>query len=390
MLSPGCFYDLPSIAEHETSRFMAVTTTSPISTARHRPFDVLRGLVIVLMALDHVRGFIAPMGANPTDFDSTTVSFFLVRWVTHLCAPSFVFLMGVAAALRFAAKPDDTRGFLLKRGLWLIVLEATWVSFCWTWDISKTYLGVLWALGACMVLLSVLCRASSRAFIAIGLALILGLEWANFQPDQGLLRMLVQPGSVTVFGHPVGSAYAPLPWLGVAALGWGMSSWLVRATGSQLRMLGAAMLAIFVVYRSKGWTDPDPWAEHGRLVMTAADFVNPSKYPPSLCFVLMTLGVAMLLLSGPLRRAGRINGVLEVFGRVPMFFYLAHLPLAHILANVFAWSVYGEARVPGTEPVSIVLIVTAWLVVAGLLWPVCRAWDDLKRRRRDLRWLSYL
>ena len=123
MLSPGCFYDLPSIAEHETSRFMAVTTTSPISTARHRPFDVLRGLVIVLMALDHVRGFIAPMGANPTDFDSTTVSFFLVRWVTHLCAPSFVFLMGVAAALRFAAKPDDTRGFLLKRGLWLSLIH---------------------------------------------------------------------------------------------------------------------------------------------------------------------------------------------------------------------------------------------------------------------------
>ena len=134
---------------------------------RHTPLDWLRGLVIILMMLDHVRGFLAPMGANPTDLESTTVGFFLVRWVTHLCAPVFVFLMGVSAALRLAVKSEDTPGFLAKRGLWLILLEISWVSFCWSWDWTATYLGVLWALGGSMVLLGMIARLPGR-LVAVG------------------------------------------------------------------------------------------------------------------------------------------------------------------------------------------------------------------------------
>ncbi len=352
--------------------------------------DVLRGLVIALMALDHVRGFIAPAGANPTDWQSTTFAFFLVRWATHLCAPTFVFLMGVGAALRYQTKPDDTRSFLLKRGLWLIALEVTWVSFCWSWDVTKTNLGVLWSIGGSMILLVPLVNLSTRTLAAVGALTIVGLEILNIQPPPGPLRILFQPTSMAVFGHSVGGAYVLLPWFGVAVLGWALAPWLVVATRKQLIQVGGSMLAVFIGYRSVQATDPDDWVRHARWDMTLADFLNPSKYPPSICFLLLTLGVATLLLAGPARKEGRVLDMLRTFGRVPMFFYLVHLPLAHILGNGYAWAMYGSSRVPNTELVSIPVILVCWLVALLLLWPICVRWDALKRARRDLGWLRYL
>ena len=296
----------------------------------------MRGLVIILMALDHTRGFIAPSGANPTDFDSTTLGFFLVRWVTHLCAPTFVFLMGVSAALRLAAKPADTRAFLVKRGLWLIVLEMTWISFCWTWDWTTTYLGVLWALGGSMVLLAAVTRLPAKAVTALGLGILVILELITVQPGHGFFQLWFQPGAMTVLGHRIGGSYALLPWFAVAALGFGLSRWLVVASRQRLMATGALMLGAFVVLRAFAGTDPDPWSTQSTLSMTVADFLNPSKYPPSICFVLLTLGVGALLLAGPARRDGWLSRALQVFGRVPMFVSLIHLPLAHLLGNAYA------------------------------------------------------
>jgi uncharacterized membrane protein len=342
------------------------------------------------MALDHVRGFVAPSGANPTDWDTTTFGFFSVRWVTHLCAPIFVFLMGVGASLRHQVKPSDSRSFMLKRGLWLIALEISWVSFCWTWDVTRTNLGVLWSLGGSMVLLAPLVRLRHSHLAWAGLFLIVGLEIANFQPANGPLRILVQPTSMTVFGHSIGAAYVLLPWFGVALLGWGLGPRLMSVSTRTLCSAGLAMLALFGVLRWLAWTDPDPWSTQTRWAMTLADFLNPSKYPPSVCFVLMTLGVGGLILAGPARGKGRLSTVLQTFGRVPMFFYLLHLPLAHLLGNLYAWLRYDTSRVPGTEPLSILTILLAWCVVVLLLWPICTRWDALKRKRRDLRWLRYL
>ncbi len=352
--------------------------------------DVLRGLVIVLMALDHVRGFVAPAGMNPTNWETTTFAFFLVRWVTHLCAPTFVFLMGVGAALRYRSKPDDTRTFLLKRGVWLIALEVTWVSFSWSWDISKTNLGVLWSIGGSMMLLAPFVALRARSIAIMGALMVVGLEVLNFQPEFGPVRILFQPTSMNVFGHSVGGAYVLLPWFGVASLGWGLAPWLVGASRPQLARAGWMMLAAFASYRSLQWTDPDGWAQQGRWDMTVADFLNPSKYPPSICFVLLTLGAAVVLLAGPARRMGRAAQMLQTFGRVPMFFYLVHLPMAHLLGNGYAWVVYGSSRVPSTEPLSIATILISWLGLVFLLWPVCVRWDALKRARRDLKWLRYL
>jgi len=351
---------------------------------------VLRGLVIVLMALDHVRGFVAPSGADPTNWETTTFAFFLVRWVTHLCAPTFVFLMGVGAALRYQHKAEDMRSFLVKRGLWLIVLEVTWVSFAWSWDITRTNLGVLWSLGGAMILLAPFVRVPHRWLACWGGVLVVGLEFANIQPAAGPLRILFQPTSMNVFGHSVGGAYVLLPWFGVALLGWGLGPWLTQARPKVLLRTGLGMLVGFCAYRSLQWTDPDVWASQSRWSMTTADFLNPSKYPPSICFLLLTLGVALLLLAGPARGRGGISSVIQTFGRVPMFFYLIHLPFAHLVGNAYAWLSHGTARVPGTEMLSIATILIAWFVVVLLLWPVCTRWDAFKRSRRDLKWLRYL
>ncbi len=363
-----------------------------VGSVRHRYayLDVLRGLVIVLMALDHVRGFIAPLGSNPTDFEQTSELFFLVRWVTHLCAPTFVFLMGVSAFFRYTKNPEGCRRFLIQRGFWLIALEVSWVSFSWGWDVTHTYLGVLWALGGSMILLAALVGLPSLWVGVIGGAVIVGLEVLAIKPDPGLLQILFQPGSMVIVGHKIGSAYPLLPWFGVAALGWGLAPWLIRARQQVLAVTGTAAVSAFALYRGLQWTDPDPWAVQTRFGLTVADFLNPSKYPPSLCFVLLTLGVALLILAGPARRVGPVNRMLTVFGRVPMFFYLLHLPLAHGLGNGFAWWVHGVARVPATEPVSIATILVSWAVVLGLLWPICVRWDRLKRRRQDVWWLRYL
>lgn len=357
---------------------------------RYEPFDVLRGLVIVLMALDHTRGFIQPEGANPTDWSTTTISFFLVRWVTHLCAPSFVFLMGVGAFLRHQKRSSESTNYLFKRGIWLIFIEITWVSFCWTWDPTQSYLGVLWALGGSMVILATLVRVPPQWMTAVGLGTIIGLEVLSIQPENGFIRILFQPGSMELFGHRIGSAYALLPWFGVAALGWGLAPWLIRASSRTLGLAGAAMLVLFTAYRWTQWTDPNPWEYQTSLAMTVADFLQPSKYPPSVCFLLLTLGAASLILAGPARGKGPIVKQLTVLGRVPMFFYLLHLPLAHALANAWAWLVYKTARVPSTEAVSVPTILMASTLVVVLLWPLCVRWDSFKRQRQDLWWVHYL
>ena len=150
------------------------------------------------------------------------------------------------------------------------------------------------------------------------------------------------------------------------------------------------MLSAFILLRSVAGTDPDPWTTQATPLMTVADFVNPSKYPPSFCFVLLTLGVGALLLSGPARGQGWLSRVLQVYGRVPMFVYLVHLPLAHLMGNAYASLLYGAARVPADQPVSVPVILGAWVLLVVLLYPLCAWWDGLKRRHRERAWLSYL
>ena len=363
-----------------------------MTTHRHSGLDVLRGLVIVLMTLDHARGFIAPAGMSPENLDTTTLPFFMSRWVTHLCAPTFVFLMGVGVGLRRQRKPHDMSGYLLSRGLWIVFLEVTWITFAFYWSLSRTFLGVLWALGGSMVLLAAMTRLSGRVLLWAGLLMTLTLDLLGLKgTDISAIGFLFAPHSFQIAGHWVHAAYALVPWLAVAMIGVGVGPALSQAKPRQIAKAGACTLGIFVVLRSLQLGDPRAWSSHPRGTMfTTMDFINPSKYPPSMAFLALTLGAAMLILAGMMGRRGALSNWLAMLGRVPLFFYLLHLPLCHGLGNLWAWSMHGVGRVPAQTPLSMPVILGAWGLAILILWPACAAWRRLKDQRPDLRWLAYL
>ena len=356
--------------------------------------DLLRGLAIAAMALDHTRGFFQPAGVGPEDLTTTTLPFFLTRWITHFCAPAFVFLAGTAVALYSRRRPPgDALRFLVTRGLWLMVLEATWVSFSWYFDLRSTHLGVLWAIGGSMVLLAAVVRLPPAAVGGIGLAVTVLLNAFVVPGSLPVLGLLCQPQGIELFGHDFAQSYAIVPWFGVMACGFGIAGLLTDPLRQrQLVWIGAAAIAAFVVLRVlNGYGDPRPWEPHERGGwVTAAAFANPSKYPPSLMFQLMTLGPALVVLPLLARWRGRIAAVFLTFGQVPLLFYLLHLPVIHLAGLLHAEVRYGQTRVPAGEPLSLALVYGAWIALLAATWPACRAWQQLKRSRRDWWWLSYL
>jgi uncharacterized membrane protein len=279
----------------------------------------------------------------------------------------------------------------LKRGIWIVFLEVSWISFSFFWSFSLTYLGVLWALGGAMILMAPLTRLPHKVMLTAGLVLTLSFDLFAPSGDISGVGFLFGPTRIMLAGHPVQESYALLPWLAVAMVGWGLGPWMVRASARQILGLGAGCLSVFLVLRGLTLGDPSAWTSQSRgTAFTVMDFMNPSKYPPSLAFLLLTLGAAFLLLGSFARREGVINRCLQLFGQVPLFFYLLHLPLTHALANAWAWSMYGQARVPGTVAVSFTVIVGCWAIALALLWPASKAWLNLKRAHPEKRWLRYL
>ena len=365
------------------------------SSSRIAALDRLRGLVIILMALDHCRGFVVPSGLSPENLETTTLGFFLVRWVTHLCAPTFLFLAGTSAFLvgERDADPWATTTWLVKRGAWLMFLEATWVNFMWFFAFERIHLGVLWAIGGAMLGLAclVVLRLSPRMIGGLGaLGLLVTALWPV--PSGGLVGFFFQPSWIGgfVLGLPLQSVYVIAPWLFVLALGYGLGN--VMRDGSRVPVLGLVFALVFVVLRAfelpgnpTGWT----LSERGWTI-TLVDFLSPSKYPPSLQFVLM--GLAPSLLAFPLlaRARGLIGENLELFGQVAMFFYLAHIPVYHLVGKLQAQLRFGASSTPGDSQLSYLWLLGCWLAVLLVLRPLLRRWRDLKRARRDLWLLRYL
>jgi len=357
--------------------------------------DRLRGWVIVLMALDHARAFFQPSGVSPEDLANTTVPFFLMRWVTHLCAPTFLLLAGVSCWLVTRGRDaSQLRGHLLKRGLVLMVLEMTWVSFSWTFGFSQTPLGVLWAIGGALVILSFLVGQSPKVVGGLGLGLTILLASCDVAAWHPVLDALCRPQGFAVRGHPFHSVYVIGPWFGVMAMGYGLAPWFTReGAGRGVATLGAGMVLGFVALRSvNGWGDPNPWiVQDGSSWRTALGFLNPSKYPPSLLFLMMTLGVVFLCTPLLSRMKGRLTNMVDTCGKTALFFYLIHLPVLHSAAWVFAQMRWGTARVPADQPVSYLLICSAWVGVCVLLTPLCRRWRTLKRTHGTRwPWMRYL
>jgi len=385
--------------------------------ARLESVDLLRGIVMILMALDHVRDYLAP-GISPTNLEQTTVALFFTRWVTHLCAPVFFLLTGTGAylALRRRTKAELSR-FLWTRGLWLIFLEIV-VLRCFAmqfnFDFRLTMLVVIWALGWAMIVLAGLVFLPNAVVIGFGAILILGhnlldsVQAASLGAFAPLWNILHAPGFVvTNPRYVVFVAYPLIPWVGVTAIGYGLGAvygWDPERRRKFLLRLGVGLVVAFIVLRALNvYGDPVPWSVQKSGVLTALSFVNTTKYPPSLLFLLMTLGPAMLLLWAFDKGTPRWLRPVVVYGRVPLLYYFLHFVLVHVVAIALCYARYGQvhwmfespglAQYPVTSPpgwgYGLGVTYVVWVLVVVALYPVCRWFADVKRRRSDP-WLSYL
>jgi uncharacterized membrane protein len=383
--------------------------------ARVQALDVLRGLVIVLMALDHVRDYLHESGYayDPLDPQVTTGVLYVTRWVTHFCAPTFVFLAGVSAWLQGAKgkNPADLSRFLLTRGLWLVVLELTVVTFGWSFSIPLvTPLQVIWAIGWSMVALGVLVRfLPARAVLAIGIVIVAGHNLLDPLAARSL-------GTWWLFVHERGPffwngevvaivAYPLLAWFGIMALGYGLGWLFVAPHRDRLIVkLALGMLALFVALRWLNvYGDPGPWMPQVTTVQSAMAFFNVQKYPPSLLYVCATLPPMLLLVPLFDRMQGPATGFFRTFGSVPLMAYVAHLYVMHLVAlsahaaaghNVDGMfnsihDIFLNPTVFAGTSFPLWVVYVAWVTVLAIIYPLCRWWSGVKRRRRDW-WLSYL
>jgi uncharacterized membrane protein len=387
--------------------------------------DILRGFVMVLMALDHVRDFFH-IGANsgdPLDLETTNVFLFFTRWITHFCAPIFIFLSGLSIYLQSLRKSRKAlTSFVIKRGIWLIAAEWFIVSFGWTFN--PEYLifpfQVIWAIGISMLALGVLLwlRASYLLILVMALVIVFGhnlLDSFESAPDfnAGFFWNVLHSGVFVrypVFGnHSALIVYPFLPWLGLMMLGYcaGILFTDQFAEAQRKRILlrmGVGLILLFVSLRfTNMYGDSQAWSTQKNIVFTVLSFINTVKYPPSLLYLCMTIGPAFLALAFLEKIKNRFSKFMIVFGRTAFFYYILHIYLIHFLATV-AFFMRGHTFedvakvganypflfvVPG-EGVSLGLVYGLWILVIAVLYPLCKWYDVYKTRHKEKWWLSYL
>ncbi|HVS82947.1 MAG TPA: heparan-alpha-glucosaminide N-acetyltransferase domain-containing protein [Pyrinomonadaceae bacterium] len=430
-------------SQTETPLPTQASSASPKPTrGRVDSIDLLRGIVMVIMMLDHTRDFVhyGVLQFDPLDLSKTTTALFLTRWITHFCAPVFVFLAGTGAYLQFArgkSKRELSR-FLITRGLWLIVLEFTVVRLGAFFSVDPRFFGlvqVIFVIGVSMIILAALIHLPLKVVAAFGLLMIALhnlLDRFSVQAWQGpqspvpswgakLWMLLHQPGFFPIgprFPSPIVFMLYPLiPWIGVMAAGYAFGAIYTKDSQQRKRWLlwiGAIATLLFALIRAIDiYGEPLHWARQNNVVFTVLSFVNTTKYPPSLLFLLMTLGPAILLLfwfessdrllgapaANPRSVRSRVREFFVTFGRVPLFFYLLQWPTAHsisLLLHILAgkpwrWLLQtpiGWQYQPGMG-FNLVVVYICWIAGVLLLYPLCKWFARLKARRRDW-WLSYL
>ena len=389
--------------------------------ARLDAIDMLRGLVIAIMVLDHSRDYFHyyALRFDPTDPAKTWPMLFATRWVTHLCAATFVFLAGVSIYFQKANGKTALTPFLLKRGLWLILLECTVVSFGFNFGEPFVFLQVIWAIGASMVCMSLIARLPARWVLGLGLAILLLYPFALAATAHaavdatragsagatdllGVIRTVaLAPGLI---GPHVLAYYAFVPWLSIMCLGFGLGPTyrLDRAERTRrLLPIALLLLAAFVLLRAiDHYGDPAPWSHQATAVRTFMSFMNISKYPPSPDYAFATLGVSILLFLLLETVRGPVARVLLAYGRTPLFTYVSHIYILHslMLMTVLALGFpFGTATdvVLSTKAMDngwgfgLPVVYAVWLLVLTLLIPLSLWFAGVKARRRDW-WLSYL
>jgi uncharacterized membrane protein len=380
--------------------------------------DFTRGLVMILMVLDHVRDLMQldSVTHNPTDLSSTTATIFLTRFVTHFCAPIFVFLAGTSAYIssQNATDKKQSKAFLLKRGLWLILLEFTVVNFgVWFDPGFHLYLfQVIAAIGFGFVVLSFISKLSPKIIGGIGLFILLTHNIVPLIPiEQGsILKTILTPlfsttaiplttKTVLVMGYP------PIPWIGILLTGFGFGMLFNRPQHERKSIflkIGLISIALFFVLRVINiYGDPAPWSTQKNGLFTALSFINVTKYPPSLIFCLLTLGVMFLILALAERIENRFTSFVSVYGKTPMFFYLIHWYIIHPLLIVilfiqgFSWAEMDFAsgsfgRPKGVESgLNLGAVYLVWMTVVGALYFVCRLYGQYKTSHKNW-WLKYI
>ncbi|WP_440558935.1 DUF1624 domain-containing protein [Stenotrophomonas sp. STK1_22] len=375
-------------------------------TFRLQSIDTLRGFVMVLMLLDHLREtwFLHVPVADPIDANTALPAMYLARLAASLCAPIFVALTGISAYL-FSTKHTlaETRVYLVKRGLVLMVLEVLFISELYWGVASPTFwLQVIWCIGVCMIILAMLIGLPRKPLLLGGLAIVCGhnlLDVIRLEPGQPFFALwaLVHQRDVIElpFGFYAKTTYPVLPWIGVIVLGYVMGPWFLPSVDTETRTrrllaLGGAMLLAFFLLRMWNGYGDSPWfVVEGDLIRTTMSYLALTKYPPSILFLLLTLGVGALLLAGAEHlREGRLAATLAIFGGAPMFFYLFHLTVLRLLYHT-ALAIWGptQGAVFGVENYAWVM---TWYVALIIPLYIPTAWfSNFKAARRDITWLKY-
>ncbi len=380
--------------------------------ARIKSIDTVRGVIMVLMALDHTRDFFGVAGISPTNLDQASAALFFTRWITNICAPVFFLLTGTGAYLSLRKKStSELSRFLFTRGLWLIFLEQVVMrGFGWqfNFDYKVSMLVVLWALAWAMIFLSALVYLPTKLVTSIGILMIVGHNLLDFiRSSNPLFSILHAPGFVVNNPqHVVFVAYPLIPWIGVTAAGYGLGqiySWPAERRQTFLLRIGIILTAAFVVLRGINiYGDPLRWSVQKSALFTVLSFLNTVKYPPSLLFLLMTLGPAMLLLWALDGDTPTWLRPAHTIGKVPLFYFLLHVPLIHVLAIIVCYLRYGQVhwmfespgigQFPISPPpgwgFSLPIVYLVWIFVVVALYPLCAWFAALKQRRNDA-WLSY-
>ena len=393
-----------------------MTSTELNQKTRISSIDIVRGIVMVIMALDHVRDFFhADASAfNPTDMTKTYPILFYTRWITHFCAPTFIFLSGVSIRLGLQRKTkNELAKYLLTRGIWLIIIEQSVFRFVFSFSLQYDMLMflVFWSIGGSMIVLAALIYLSPRTILIIGLAIIFGhnaFDIFRLTPGDagyGIWTFLMQSGFVP---PAMVVPYALIPWLGIFLAGYGTGALYLKDFDAKQRRkillnTGVAAIVLFIVMRAINvYGDLAPWEVQKNVVFTIMSFINTTKYPVSLLFTLMTIGPVLVLLSWLEKTSNKTLERMSVFGRVPFFYYLMHFLVMHIAALSLYLIISGTpfsqlnfsitqtlGGIPKGFGYTLGWTYVAWAGTILIMYPLC-VWYDRYKTTHKSWWLSYL
>jgi uncharacterized membrane protein len=409
-----------------TSANVLVRVSAPLQKKSYRieSIDLLRGLVMIIMALDHTRDFFhqPAMTDNPLNFATTTPLLFFTRWITHFCAPVFVFLAGTSAFFQSSRKStSELSKFLISRGLWLVFIEIAVINLAVTFDPNYTVIGLqtIWSIGISMIILGLAIWMPFSAILTVGLLIVFGHNALDFYEQQFppnhtfniFYSFLHRPGVYPLGGgHSLLILYPILSWSGLMMLGYCFGKLFTRFEGDQrkkvLTWLGLGIILFFVALRATNiYGDANPWSQQKNGLFTVFSFVDTVKYPPSLLYMCMTIGPAILFIAlwGNVKNAA--TKFITVYGRVPFFYYVLHFTLIHILSTIafftrghsFAQGIHTTSEgplppfnfiIPG-EGYSLGIVYLVWIFVFVSLYPLCKWFSEYKQTNKQW-WLGYL